>query len=113
MTISALEYVKEQAKKEFPNDGFSVEDYFDQKDVIHTEVYNESRWWSDTEVVVDSGGVLISYSGAETTGDDSPGDKGWEFDESTVSYSKVETKMVAVTTYSDSDSPMTNPIKNA
>lgn len=42
------------------------------------------RWWQDVFCVCKLGDMLIGYWGARTTGDDSPRDKGWEFDPSTI-----------------------------
>ena len=68
------------------------------------EVYRESladrRWWKDLFVVVDVGdGVLLGFNSASTTGDDSPRDKGWEFDPDTICEVEKVTEMKEVTTY--------------
>ena len=106
MTTSALEYVKAQAKKEFPEHNLGVYDYFIECNEIHSKVFSSSRWWDYTKVVIEVGGVLSGVDGAETTGDDSPRDKGWVFDEETVKYVSVETKTVIVTHYPESDVPI-------
>lgn len=68
------------------------------------EVYSESlgnrRWWEDLFIVVDIGdGVKIGFNSARTTGDDSPRDKGWEFDPDTICEVEEKTETITVTTY--------------
>lgn len=57
---------------------------------------SSSRWWDDIFRVVEVGDRLIGYWDAETTGDDTPGEKGWEFDENTICfvepYDHIETR---------------------
>lgn len=55
------------------------------------------RWWTDCFTVVDVNGMLIGFADAITTGDDSPRDKGWEFDPSTIC--EVVAKQVTTTVY--------------
>lgn len=42
------------------------------------------RWWNDVFCVTKIDGMFIGYWGAETTGDNSPRDCGWEFDPETI-----------------------------
>ena len=55
------------------------------------------RWWTDCFTVVEIDGMLIGFDDAKTTGDDSPRDKGWEFDPSSIC--EVRTKEVTTTVY--------------
>jgi hypothetical protein len=66
-------------------------------DVIWVGERSNSRWWTDCLKVVSIDGMLIGYDGAETTGDDSPSDKWWEFDPATIC--EVEAKEITTTTY--------------
>jgi hypothetical protein len=64
--------------------------------ILYREGIEDRRWWKEVFYVVDIAGVSMGYSGAETTGDDSPYDKGWEFDTASICEveRKVETKTV-------------------
>ena len=55
------------------------------------------RHWRDHFIVVELDSMKIGFMGAATTGDDSPRDKGWEFNPDTIC--KVEPVKVEVTTY--------------
>ena len=66
---------------------------------IHEESLGNSRWWENTFVVVELDGMLIGYYGAKTTGDDSPWDKGWEWDLDTVCEVEKTVEIVEVVKY--------------
>lgn len=51
-----------------------------EADILYKEVFNERRHWNDTFNVCKIGGLLIGYNWAETTGDMSAEEKGWEFE---------------------------------
>jgi hypothetical protein len=53
-------------------------------DHVWTGDRSDRRWWTDCFTVVNVDGMLIGFADAETTGDDSPRDRGWEFDQSTI-----------------------------
>jgi hypothetical protein len=55
------------------------------------------RWWTDCFTVVTVNGMLIGFGDAITTGDDSPSDKGWEFDPESIC--EVEAYEVTTTHY--------------
>lgn len=55
------------------------------------------RWWINWFSVVEIDGMLIGFNDALTTGDDSPSDKGWEFDPSSIC--EVVAKEVTTTIY--------------
>lgn len=67
------------------------------------EIYRKDlggrRWWKDLFIVKEIDGMLIGFDSATTTGDESPWEKGWEFDEESICevVKKEETKIV--TTY--------------
>lgn len=80
--------------------GTSEEDVIDtirEGKVVWQGDESPRRWWTDCFVVVDIGGMLIGFAGAITTGDDSPSDKGWEFDPETIG--EVVKKEVTTTVY--------------
>jgi len=56
--------------------------------------YSEHRWWQDCFIVVDIDGMKIGFWGAETTGDNSPEDTGWEFNPETICAVVEKTKTV-------------------
>ena len=45
---------------------------------LHREEFDRHRWWTLYKYVVEIDGMIIGYIDAETTGDDSPYDKGYE-----------------------------------
>lgn len=57
------------------------------------------RWWDELFVVVEINGMKIGFVDARTTGDDSPYDKGWEFDPSTICEVEERTETIIKTTY--------------
>lgn len=57
---------------------------------------DERRWWTTVTRVVEINGMFIAFGWAKTTGDDSPRDKGWEFDPSCIWEVKPVTKTVTV-----------------
>ena len=57
---------------------------------------DERRWWTDCLTVVEVDGMLIGFGDAITTGDDSPEDKGWEFDPNTICEVAAETKTITI-----------------
>lgn len=57
----------------------------------------ERRWWTERFTVVNVDGMMIGFDDATTTGDDSPSDKGWEFDPSTIC--EVSPREVTITVY--------------
>lgn len=66
---------------------------------VHQEEIDSRRWWSDTFEVVEIMGKLVGYNGATTTGDDTPIEKGWEFDPNSLYFVEKVTEMVEVTSY--------------
>lgn len=100
--MTALEFVKDIVAKDNA-DGKEVT----SNDVlewlcdneIHSEVVDSHRWWNSTFNVAKYGDILIGFDYAETTGDETPWEKGFEFDESSVCYVEAVEKTVVVTEY--------------
>jgi hypothetical protein len=72
-----------------------------EADTVSEKPTSGQRWWTNTEKVVrlPKTGTLIRFSGATTTGDDSPYDKGWVLDLSTVAVVVGVDKTIVVTEY--------------
>ena len=69
-------------------------------DEVYCESKGNRRWWEDLFVVVDIGDeMLVGFNSARTTGDDSPSDKGWEFDPDTICEVEKVTETKVITTY--------------
>lgn len=66
-------------------------------DTVYERVDGSHRWWNDVFRVVDVGGLLIGCWDAQTTGDNSPSEVGWEFDWN--SLCEVERRDVTTTVY--------------
>jgi hypothetical protein len=62
------------------DDDLNVEEVLLYGDTVYTRVDGEHRWWNDVFRVIDIDGTLIGCYGAQTTGDNSPRDVGWQFD---------------------------------
>ena len=80
--------------------GESEEDIIDtilEGDFVWRGKENRRRWWSEWFTVVKVDGMLIGFEGALTSGDDSPQDKGWEFDPSSIC--EVTAKVVTTNVY--------------
>jgi hypothetical protein len=58
---------------------------------VYCEVTDSRRWWDEVFRVVDVDGTKIGFDWANTTGDDSARDKGWEFDPESVCFVEEET----------------------
>lgn len=81
--MTALEYVKQKMAIVGMTDVLS---FLCENREIHRSIKSERRWWNDDFVVASVDGELIGYMEASTTGDDTPYDKGWEFDEDSVCF---------------------------
>ena len=66
---------------------------------VYEEKIDSRRWWDDYFTVVELDGMLIGFDTAKTTGDDSPWDKGWEWDLGTVCEVLRTEKIVTVIEY--------------
>lgn len=100
--MTALEFVKDIVAKENPgNKEITSDDVLEylRDNEIHSEVVGDRRWWNDTFNVANFDGILIGFNCAETTGDNTPFDVGFEFDENSVCYVEPVEKTVVVTTY--------------
>ena len=63
-------------------------------DYDHYEEKGDSRWWSNGFAVQEINGKLIGYEWATTTGDDSPTDKGWQFNENSICFVEKKQKTI-------------------
>ena len=83
------EKIKEYVKKYNGKKGYGIEkkdiiETITQSDVLYEEVIEERRHWNDTFRVCEIDGLMIGYAFADTTGDMSPKEVGWEFDPSSI-----------------------------
>ena len=73
-------------------------------EIVFKNVLDERRWWSDVFKVTFLDGMLIGFNSATTTGDDSPKDKGWEFDPTSICEVERHEETKVVVTYTPVDS---------
>jgi len=66
------------------------------KGEIYSEMLETRRWWIDVFFVVAVDEKLIGYDWAETTGDSSAEEMGWEFDINSVCEVEKKEKTVVV-----------------
>lgn len=66
--------------KGWPTDEDSLVETLIEAPEIWAGDESEHRWWVTYTKVVEINGMFIAIGWARTTGDDSPQDKGWEFD---------------------------------
>jgi hypothetical protein len=81
----------------FPPSDEGVIETIREGDRVWRGYESERRWWTDCLTVVAVNGMLIGFADAITTGDDSPRDKGWEFDPTTIC--EVVAEQVTTTIY--------------
>lgn len=95
-TKNALTYVREYFEEKAGESIADEElyDYLISKPLKRVEVTAPHRWWNDTFVATEIGGKMIGFCGAETTGDHSPRDVGWEFDAGSICYAEARIKTV-------------------
>ena len=68
----------------------SIIEWIRYSDEIYSEIVDTKRWWKVVFRVVEIDGMFIGFDDAETTGDNSPSDVGFEFNpESIVEVEKV------------------------
>ena len=96
------EKIREHVKKYNEAKGYGITD----EDIIETIRDNKKIWtgdfsgrrhWTDCLSVVKINGMLIGFNDAQTTGDDSPYDKGWEFEPESIC--EVAPYEVTITNY--------------
>lgn len=92
------EKIKAHVIKYNKNKGYGTTDRDIVETIMESEIWrgehDSHRWWSTFFGVAKVDGMLIGFEGAETTGDESAEDKGWEFDEGSI----CEVEVVEVTT---------------
>lgn len=67
--------------------------------MVTREELGSKRHWDDVYRVIRIYGMLIGFQSAETTGDDSPEDKGWVFDLNSIEELESYTETITVTKY--------------
>lgn len=87
------------ASKGYPTDDETIARIIQDRDTIWESRRDSRRWWDDVFCVVSINGLEIGFMGARTTGDDSPRDRGWEFDPRTICEVEKHTETVVKTTY--------------
>ena len=96
---TALESLKEYCIRKGYDPDEDLYEILQEGNVVHFEVYDSRRWWNDTENVTEIEGKLYRWYGAETTGDDSPRDVGWEFNSDYIHLVEKVTELREVTFY--------------
>jgi hypothetical protein len=85
-------------------------EFLQECEEVYKEVTGLRRWWDDVFYVVNVDEILYGFMGAETTGDNSPIDVGWEFDEHSVcfveSYEVTQTKYRKINGYITDHGPI-------
>ena len=81
--------VRDHVKRYNESKGYGVEDNdiietITDANVIYSGESDDFRWWTEVFRVCEIDGMLIGYWWAETTGDESAREKGWEFDPSSI-----------------------------
>ena len=93
----ALEFVKAKMEMESSQYAYdSIGAYLSELTPIYEERIDERRWWTVMFRVVDIDGTLIGFDWAHTTGDKTPDETGWEFDESTICFVRKEQKVSTI-----------------
>jgi hypothetical protein len=90
-------HVAEYCKKEgWGTDEKTIIEVIRESEVVWSKDLGSSRWWGNEFRVCEIDGMFIGYNDAYTTGDDSPWDKGYEFDPKYICEveKKEETKVV-------------------
>ena len=69
-----------------------------EADELYREEIRQRRWWNEYLYVVDVDGMLVGYEYAETTGDISATEAGYEFDPSAIHEMVATEKTITVYT---------------
>jgi len=95
-----IEFLREDAKQWYDTSGNDwLEEYLSECTCVFSEVVDNKRWWNMCDVVIIVNDRLLMYSGAETTGDASPSEKGWELNPSTFCEVEEYTETIVVKKY--------------
>lgn len=84
---------KDQFKR--PDDAYY--ELLTSRPILYEQTDGTHRWWIDILKVTNIGGRLIGFYDAQTTGDNSPHEAGWEFEASSIC--EVEAYEVTKTHY--------------
>jgi hypothetical protein len=63
-------------------------------DVIYEEVFDESRWWDNVFKVAEVDGKLVGFDDANSTGDNTAYENGFEFDANSICFVEPYNKTV-------------------
>lgn len=98
------EKIKKHLEKVNEKKGYSTDEQSLIETILdnrHKAIYEKRvfprRWWDEYFVVVSIDGMKIGFMNAQTTGDESPEEKGWQFDPATIC--EVEETQETVTVY--------------
>ena len=95
------EKIKEHLVRFCTREGFGTDDDVLQEvlleaDEVYSKEISQHRWWVTYFTVVRIDGMLIGFTSARTTGDNTPSEAGWEFDPSTICEVEAHEKTVIV-----------------
>jgi hypothetical protein len=100
------EEIKKYIEKYCSDNGFDCDDdndiwetLLDSGSMVFQKETRSARWWNECFYVVDLAGRLIGFDWAETTGDESAKDKGFEPDVKSICNVEKTEKQVTVITY--------------
>lgn len=85
--------------KGWGTDEDSLVEILTEANAVYTRPESKRRHWNDVFKVVSVAGMHIGFMDATTTGDDSPNEKGREFDKSTIVECERTEKTVVQVTY--------------
>ena len=80
--------IREHVSRYNASKGWPTTDEAIIETITESEIYRDHgdshRWWTEYFRVANVDGMLIGYKYAETTGDESARDKGWEFNPNSI-----------------------------
>jgi len=90
------DYYKKDGYEKWKDDDELLEilRYFD---TLHKEIIDKHRWWNEYRYTIEVENTYIGYVYAETTGDESAWEKGYEFDPDSIC--EMERIEKTITTY--------------
>lgn len=98
MNDKIREHVKQyNISKGYGIDDESIIETIRESDSVWSGDEDEQRWWVTYFTVIQVNGMFIGFENAKTTGDDSPYDKGWEFDAKSIC--EVVAEQITTTIY--------------
>ena len=97
MKNKALEFVLEQTKKDREEYQIDIYECIAYLETVYSEEVSVRNWWIETFEVVQLGDRLIGFNSARATGENSPLEIGWEFNEDSICF--VEKYEKTITAY--------------